>query len=128
MRYHVPINTWDSFTAALHTAEVWMPVRIIDYQAIIMTYAEAPRLIFAHVVASNIHPKNLLARPSAFCAKALMLPPLNRAKDATFTSHASRQGNLERRDKNWLHTGTTSPVVAKAHSAQPTQASLDRAT
>ncbi|KAH7950666.1 hypothetical protein HPB51_028302 [Rhipicephalus microplus] len=45
---------------------------------------------FAHAVASNIHPRNLLARLSAFCARALILPALDHAKDATFTSHAKQ--------------------------------------
>ncbi|KAL3216678.1 hypothetical protein MRX96_051165 [Rhipicephalus microplus] len=85
-----------------------MPVRIADYRAIVMTYAQAQRLIFAYDVASNIHPGNLLARLSAFCARALILPALDHAKDATFTSHAKRQGNLKRSDKNRLHLGSTS--------------------
>ncbi|KAH7938700.1 hypothetical protein HPB51_028783 [Rhipicephalus microplus] len=106
MRYCIPLNTWEPFTAAVYTMEVRMPVRIADYRAIVMT--QAPRLIFAYVVASNIHPGNLLARLSAFCARALILPALDHAKDATFTIHANRQGNLKRSDKNRLHTGSTS--------------------
>ncbi|KAL3200220.1 hypothetical protein MRX96_043567 [Rhipicephalus microplus] len=89
-----------------------MPVRIADYRVIVTTYAQVPRLIFAHIVSSNIHPRNLLARLSAFCERALILPALDHAKDATFTSHANRQNNLKHSDKNWVHMGTTSPVVA----------------
>ncbi|KAL3210921.1 hypothetical protein MRX96_036753 [Rhipicephalus microplus] len=57
----------------------------------------------------TLTPRNLLARLSAFCARALILPALVHAKDATFTSHAKRQSNLKRSDKNRFHTGTTSP-------------------
>ncbi|KAL3238257.1 hypothetical protein MRX96_021987 [Rhipicephalus microplus] len=96
-----------------------MLVRTADYRAIVTTYAQAPRLIFAHAVAANTHPRNLLARLSAFCARALILPALVHAKDATFTSHAKRQSNLKRSDKNRFHTGTTSPQL----SAGPTQPS-----
>ncbi|KAL3247459.1 hypothetical protein MRX96_046757 [Rhipicephalus microplus] len=85
-----------------------MPVRIADYRVIATTYAQVPRLIFAHVVASNIHPRNLLARLSAFCERALILPALDHAKDAAFASHANRQNNLKRCEKNWFYTGTTS--------------------
>ncbi|KAH8008606.1 hypothetical protein HPB51_000051 [Rhipicephalus microplus] len=120
MRYCIPLNTWEPFTAAVHTVEVRMPVRIADYRAIVMTYAQAQRLIFAYVVASNIHPGNLLARLSAFCARALILPALDHAKDATFTSHAKRQGNLKRSDKNWLHAGSTSPQISPGPT-QPSQ-------
>ncbi|KAL3223046.1 hypothetical protein MRX96_004868 [Rhipicephalus microplus] len=79
------------------------------YCVIVTAYAQVPRLIFAHVVASNIHPRNLLARLSAFWERALILPALDHAKDATFTSHANRQSNLKHSDRNWVHTGTTSP-------------------
>ncbi|KAL3206822.1 hypothetical protein MRX96_010604 [Rhipicephalus microplus] len=126
MRCHIPLNTWEPFTAVLHTAEVRMLVRTADYRAIVTTYAQAPRLIFAHAVAANTHPRNLLARLSAFCARALILPALVHAKDATFTSHAKRQSNLKRSDKNRFHTGTTSPScqrdpLSPANSANPSK-------
>ncbi|KAH8041849.1 hypothetical protein HPB51_018643 [Rhipicephalus microplus] len=95
-----------------------MPVRIADYRAIVMTYAQAPRLIFAHVAASNIHPRNLLARLSAFCARALILPALDHAKDATFASHADK--NLKRSDKSFM--GTPSPSCRR-HPLSPANTS-----
>ncbi|KAH7934484.1 hypothetical protein HPB51_029149 [Rhipicephalus microplus] len=85
-----------------------MPVRIADYRVIVTTYAQVPRLIFAHVVASNIHPRNLLACLSAFCERALILQALDHVKNAAFTSHANRQNNLKRSDKNWFYTRRTS--------------------
>ncbi|KAH8019991.1 hypothetical protein HPB51_023807 [Rhipicephalus microplus] len=103
-----------------------MLVRIADYRVIVMTYAQAPRLIFAHVAASKIHPRNLLARLSVFGARALILLALDHAKDATFTSHADRQGNLKRSDKNRFHRETTSPScrrgpLSAANTSKPGQ-------
>ncbi|KAL3246757.1 hypothetical protein MRX96_057488 [Rhipicephalus microplus] len=120
MRYCIPLNTWKPFTAAVHTVEVRMPVRIADYRAIVMTYAQAQRLIFAYVVASNIHPGNLLARLSAFCARALILPALDHAKDATFTSHAKRQGNLQTQRQEPAAHGVNFPQMSPGPT-QPSQ-------
>ncbi|KAH8035571.1 hypothetical protein HPB51_007008 [Rhipicephalus microplus] len=91
-----------------------------DYHVIIKTYAQAPRLTFAHVVESNIHPCMLdattwaiLARLSAFFVRALIISALHHAQDATFTSHANRQGNLKGSDKNQLHMGAAFPSCCR---------------
>ncbi|KAL3225803.1 hypothetical protein MRX96_049083 [Rhipicephalus microplus] len=109
-----------------------MPVRIADYRAIVMTYAQAKRPIFANVVTCNIHPRNLLARLSAVCVRVLILTALDHAKDATFTSHANSQGDLKRSDKIRLHTGTTSLTcrwspLSSANASKPGPSRLNKA-
>ncbi|KAH8037018.1 hypothetical protein HPB51_008344 [Rhipicephalus microplus] len=108
-----------------------MSVRIADYRVIVMTYAQATRAIFAHVVTCNIHPRNLLARLSAVCVRAVILPALDHAKDATFTSHANSQGDLKRSDKIRLHTGTTSLTchwgpLSSANASKPGPSHLNK--
>ncbi|KAH7968260.1 hypothetical protein HPB52_007269 [Rhipicephalus sanguineus] len=88
---------------------------------IVMTSAQTPSLIFAHVAAHNTCPKNLLARPSAFCARALTLPALDHAKDETFTNHANRQSNQKRSNKNRSYTGTTFPSCRQGPFSPPAQ-------
>lgn len=86
-----------------------MPVPTADSLVIVMTYAQARRLISVPIAARIIHPKGLLAHPSAFCARALTLPALDRAKGETFANHGSKPSNHRRSSENQLHTWTTFP-------------------